>query len=359
MEEEKKDRGEIHTPGFPYPGHFSYPPSVPEGEEEEIDLYELFQVLVRRKSAIIIIVLLGTFVGLCIALFSPNVYRSYAIIQPSEAPKYSGLSSLGALSSLGELAGISMPAATGTAEIITLLKAQQVREEMIKKYNLLPILFPDKWDPKKKDWKEPEKGISWFLKNLISLPRTLLSGLTEKIHKPPSTQNATNTNPYIPDIDDGLQRLKTLYSISQDRKLGTIKISADFYDPKLASWMVEILLQTLKDYITREAIITAEKNLEMLRKELPKVGDPILRQKLQNLMAKNIETKVMAKVNREFAFKILEYPRPSKKRYKPQRSLIVMVSFVSSLFLGIFLAFFQEYLSNIKEKRSKKEEIDS
>ncbi len=355
MEEESKnkDKFESHTSGAPCAGYFPYPP-YPH-EEEEIDLYELFQVLVRRKKIIFLIIILGTFLGLCIALFSPNVYRSYAIIQPSEAPKYP---SLGPLSSLGELAGISMPTSAGTAEIITLLKAQQVREEMIKKYNLLPILFPDKWDPEKKEWKKPKKGISWFIKNLLFLPRTLLSGLAEKIHKSPSTRAGT-TNSYIPDIDDGLQKLKSVYSISQDRKLGTIKISADFYDPKLASWMVEILLQTLKDYISREAIITAEKNLEMLREELPKVGDPLLRQKLQTLMAKNIETKVMAKVNRDFAFKILEYPRPPDKRYKPKRSLIVMVSLVSSVFLGIFLAFFQEYLSNIKKKKNREEETDS
>jgi hypothetical protein len=266
---------------------------------------------------------------------------------------------LGALGALGQIAGLSMPASAGTAEIITLLKAKHVREEMIKKYNLLPVLFPDLWDAERKQWKPPEGGVGSTLKKFFSLPRMMLSGLAERIHGNPSgpgQKKVSKEEPFAPDINQALRKLEGVYSISQDKKLGTIIVSADFYDPELSAWLVEILLQTLKDYVSREAILTAEKNLELLQEELPKIGDPLLRQKLQELIAKNLETKVMAKVNREFVFKILEPPRPPDRRFKPQRSKIVMVSLVSSLFLGVFLAFFREYVEKVREKHRRKPE---
>jgi len=352
MEEEKKEtqepKKETIAPGASYSPYFPYPSPPPP--PQEIDLYELFLILLKRKKIIFLITFLGCFLGICIALFSPNIYRAQAIIMPTETPK---MPNLGALGTLGQLAGLSIPVSANTAELITLLKADHVREEMIKKYNLLPILFPDRWDPIHKKWKPPEQGFFSIIKKVLFFPKNLFSILAEKLHKTSYTKKETKENPFAPTIDDALRKLNSIYSISQDKKLGTIVVSADFYDPELSAWLVKILLQTLKDYISREAIITAEKNLEILKKELPKVGDPLLRQKLQELIAKNIETKVMAKVNREFVFKILEPPRPPDRRFKPKRTLIVMVSFVSSLFLGIFLAFFLEYVEKVKEKRTK------
>jgi hypothetical protein len=185
----------------------------------------------------------------------------------------------------------------------------------------------------------------------LNLPRQFLSNLVQQVHSLPAQAGKNkNKKDNVPTIDDGIRALDDVYNISQDKKLGTLKVSADFYDPSKAAWLVEILLQTLKDYMSSEAIVTAEKNLAILHQELPRTADPLLRQKLQTLIAQNLERKVMAKVNREFAFKILDPPFVPDRKFKPKRAQIVMVSLVSSLFLGIFLAFFREYLQSVREQ---------
>ena len=330
-------------PGCPQP--WPYPPVI---EEDEIDLYQLFLTLKKRKTIVILTTIIGLFLGLCVAIFSPDIYRSTAIIMPTGGQKVPNLGSLGALAGL---AGIEMPASASTSEIITLLQTRKLRQILIQKHNLLPIIFYDKWDEEKNTWKKSDKDRGFSIAQIINLPRKLLSNLVKKVH---STQNKaiqqnTKAND-IPTIDDCLRQLEGIYHIEQDKKLGTIKVSADFYDPVRAAWLLDILLQTLKDYMSTEAIVTAEKNLDILHKELPRTADPILRQKLQTLIAQNLERKVMAKVNREFAFKVLDPPFVPDQKYKPKRTLIVMVSLVTSLFLGIFLAFFREFIQNMRNR---------
>jgi uncharacterized protein involved in exopolysaccharide biosynthesis len=55
----------------------------------------------------------------------------------------------------------------------------------------------------------------------------------------------------------------------------------------------------------------------------------------------------------QVAFQVVDPPYiPDKRKpYKPKKLLILIVSFVSGLFLGIFGAFFKEWLDNIKENK--------
>nr|WP_289510089.1 Wzz/FepE/Etk N-terminal domain-containing protein [Desulfovulcanus ferrireducens] len=318
---------------------------MPPVPPEETDFYSYFLILKKRKLSIFIITFLGLLLGLYVAVFSPNIYRSTAIIIPTGNGKGSNL---GPLSALRGLAGLNMPGSAGTSEIITLLQTRQLREVLIKEYELLPVLFFERWDEEKKSWKKGEEG--FLLDNVLKFPRQFLSYLVQRARSLPAEAGKDKKKNDGPSVNDGIRALNSIYSITEDKRVGTIKISADFHDPAKAAWLSKILLQTLKDYMSSEAIVTAEKNLANLHQELPSTTDPLLRQKLQTLIAQNLERKVMAKVNREFAFKILDPPYVPDRKFKPKRSQIVMVRLVGSLIFGIFLAFFREYLQSVREQ---------
>jgi len=60
----------------------------------------------------------------------------------------------------------------------------------------------------------------------------------------------------------------------------------------------------------------------------------------------------MAKIEeakKGITFQVIDRAIPPKKGIKPKRRLNVMLAGVVSLFAGIFLIFFLEYLSNLKE----------
>ncbi|HLA50198.1 MAG TPA: GNVR domain-containing protein, partial [Thermodesulfovibrionia bacterium] len=78
------------------------------------------------------------------------------------------------------------------------------------------------------------------------------------------------------------------------------------------------------------------------------ISDPLIRTKIYSLIAQQIETSMMAEVKENFAFKIIDPPRAPDKRIKPNRSRRVMISFMVSLFAGIFIAFLREYIEKAK-----------
>lgn len=60
------------------------------------------------------------------------------------------------------------------------------------------------------------------------------------------------------------------------------------------------------------------------------------------------------KINNFFILNVIEKPLSVEKPVKPKRKLIIAVSGVSSLFIGVFLAFFLEWLNSVKESRVSK-----
>ncbi len=319
------------------------PPSPPYYyEEDEIDLLELWGVIWKRRRMIVTLVFLATILSIVISIYMPNIYRSSAVILPAKSGKMPSLG-IGLLGPISEM--IPIPTSSSSSEIISRLKSRELYERLIQKYNLLPVLFYKIWDPEKKTW--IKKGFS--IKSIVFYPMKIMSKLANR--GKPGFGNSTEEG--IPTIDDGIRKLRKMVNVQQDRKLGTITVSVDFEDPVIATKILSWILKELKDAMTDQAIDIAQRTIKALEEQLPKVSDPLIKQKIYNLMAKQVETISLAKVSENFAFKIIDRPRVPDKKYKPKRSLIVVVSFVSSLFLAIFLAFFLEYLEKAKEKRKQ------
>jgi len=291
------------------PNHFCSPSPF---EEDEIDLVELWHIIWKRRRLITTLVIFVTLTTIAVSLLMKNIYRSEAVILPLES---SPAGKLGEFAGLAAIAGMSLPVSSTTAEIKARLSSRMLYARIIQKYSLLPLLFPDKWDPRKHCWKNPENH---------------------------------------PTIEDGIRSLRqSLVHVSVDRKTESITISVDFPDPQVASRLVQYILKELREIMARDAEARAERTLRELERTLPRVADPLIQQKIYTLMAQQIETISLAKATESFAFKVIDPPRVPDKKYKPKRALMTAVAFVSSLFLGIFLAFFLEYIENVRQRSSK------
>ena len=380
-------------------------------EDDEIDLYELWLVLKKRKK--IIFITLGVIFTLTLlyAFLAPKVYRSQATIMPLGGEnKGGGLASL-----IGGF--VPLPAGQSGLTCEAVLNSRLIRERIVEDLNLLPILFKDKWDPENKRWKLKE-----------------------------------GENP--PTVFDGANALGKLLSTSSDKKTGVITINSDFpEDPVLAYKIANSALKNLDKILNEKAFTLAKKyriyieeRLEEAKKrineleklyiqftegkikkvpllsgnekvELGKLKGKLIAEKqklklmqdrqdisqeeIQQQMRKisNLETKIKnitQKINGDFvsapeyqfnlmklqseiaiarglyealvqeyelakaqemkeqvAFQVIDPPFIPKKPYKPKRKLILVVGLVSGLFVGVFVAFFVEWLDNIK-KRNKK-----
>ena len=201
--------------------------------------------------------------------------------------------------------GISAPASSSMSEIVNLLKSNVLKEEVIKKHNLLLVFFEEK----------------------------SLRGKSEdqKIWK-------------------GIRYLKDTLKVGPNQKDNSIQVSMQFKDPKISADIVNYTLLELTNHMSNEARRVADTNKQYLESQIDKTADPFIKTKIYALIAQQIETAMMAEVKENFAFKILDPPRTPDKKIKPKRTQMAIIAFLVSLFLGIFVAFGNEYWRNHRER---------
>jgi uncharacterized protein involved in exopolysaccharide biosynthesis len=270
-----------------------------------------------------------------------NIYQAKAVITPiTSKDSGAGVGTLSALAlQFGALPGIVLPGGSSAAEIVNLLKSNILREKVMERYQLLPVLFYEEWDAEKKDWK---RGIS--LNPLVYL------GKLVKAISPGEPQGVAKKDTGVPDVWDGLRTLDSIVKVNQNIKENIIIITVDYYDPEMAAKMVEYFLTTLTDHMSSEARRVATINQKYLEEQLGKTADPLIKQKIYNLIAQQLETSMMAEVKENFAFKVIDPPRVPDKKIKPKRIQMALLSFVVSIFMGVFLAFLMEYYEKAKRK---------
>jgi uncharacterized protein involved in exopolysaccharide biosynthesis len=315
------------------------PVNIVTENEDEIDLLELAKIIWKGKKLIIWIVVIFTLATAAYSLTMANIYTAKAVLKPVSSKEGSGrISSLASqFGGLANMAGIAMPNATSSTELVSLLKSNVLKKSIIERYDLLPVMFPKQWDKEKKTWKKKDSGFSLN-------PLVLISKIK------PAQSAADKKEPGVPDMWDGIRALDAKVKIEYNLKEDIITIAVNFSDPDMAARIANYYIITLNDYMSSEARRTANINKEYLEKQLRETNDNIIQQKIYNLIADKIETTMMAEVKENFAFKVLDPPMAPDMKSKPQRGQMVIIAFIMSLFLGVFVVLFRDYLKKIKAK---------
>ncbi len=280
-------------------------------EEDEINLLDLLMVLVRHKTFIVCIVLLTGIAAIFYSLRMTNIYRSEATISPREEEK----SSTGLLSALGGIGGtvaegLGLGSGGSLKKLDLVLNSRNLTARVLEKYNLMPIFFSDRWDEKKKEW---------------------------RTDRPPTLQ-------------DGQKAMKGLLTVKEQTSKNAIMIGFDYKDPKTAKKIVDYYLTELSETLREEVLHDAAENKRFFEKQINRTSDPLLKEKIYSLLAREIEKETFARAQKYFSFQVLDPPivPDINKRIKPKRRLICILSVVVAFFIAIFLAFLREYIQNLK-----------
>jgi uncharacterized protein involved in exopolysaccharide biosynthesis len=318
-------------------------------KEDEINLLEYWRVIWKRRKLIGYIVAATVVLTAVYSLTMTNIYQARAVITPVGAKDGGGGGLAASLAQqFGGLPGIAMPGSSSATEIVNLLKSNILREKVIAQHNLMPVLFSSQWDAKQQRWKASEGGFSLN-------PLVWVSSLIKLVTPAPTpTADARKKQPGVPDTWDGLRALDGIVKVNSNIKEGTIVITADYSDPDLAAKFVEYFMISLTDHMSSEARRVAQINMKYLEGQLGATADPFIKQKIYNLIAQQIETSMMAEVKENFAFKITDPPKAPDMKIKPKRAQMVMIAFIMALFMGVFVAFFLEYLEKQNIMKSLK-----
>jgi len=292
-------------------------------EEDEIDLYELWLILKKRfkwLAGTLLVFILGTLIYLFI---TPPIYRTQAVIYPLSF-KTSAITT-----SLTQ----SILTSVTFADVKDVLNSFELKKRIIEKLNLMPLLFPSQWDEERKRWKNPKEA---------------------------------------PTILQGVEKLSELIAVSSKRNSQVLTLSVEFPSkPEMAYLIAKTALQEARRTTTELNLSVLKQYESFIRKKIQSVKEQ-LRQLANNPEGKNnpeleilkshlaqlhqlYETTKLLEIKAKTPFQVISPPYVPDKRepYKPKKLLILSVAIVSGLFLGVFLAFFVEWLDSVRNRKDE------
>ena len=307
-------------------------------EEDEIDLRELFATITKNWWRIFLLSFLITSLAIVYALKLPNVYKSETIlIMKGDG----GKSSLGGASALAAMAGISLGGGGAGIDVAglfsTLITDYKFNKDLIRKYNL------------------NHKLNDYTIKNNL-----VFASVGAKLRD--------TIDEYLPKKEEILDQeeqtfktfkaLKEILSTSKDKESGNIVLSATFKDRFVAKELVNIYLMEMSNYIKQLDFKELNDQMEYYESELASTNSIDLKSNLNELISSLIKKKVLSQTGDFYMVKQMTKAQVPyiKDKVKPKRALIVIVAFITSIILGIFLVFFREFLQNSKEPEKIKRE---
>lgn len=293
-----------------------------EFEDDEIDLLELWDILVAKWRWVAGCTGLAAITAVVVSLQMTPIYRAEAVlISADDSGSKSGMSSLAAqFGGIADLAGVNLGGGSGKSEAIGTLNSRTLAEEFIKQKNLMPILFEDAWDKAAKKWKsdDPKK---------------------------------------IPTLNGAYELWKkSILSTTEDKKTGLITVAVEWEDRMLAAEWANEIVQRANHTMRSRAIAEAQGSIDFLSKELQKTSVVETQQAIYRLLESNYKTTSIANAREQYAFKVIDpaVPADENRRIRPKRTLIVLLATLAGGFVGVLAVFMHHGWLGMKQRRSAK-----
>ncbi|MGH8260229.1 MAG: Wzz/FepE/Etk N-terminal domain-containing protein [Steroidobacteraceae bacterium] len=268
--------------------------------DESVDLRAIGLKLLANPLWIIIGVIAFAAVFEVIAIWTRPIYRATTIVAPA-SPEGEVSSAAGVSGALGGLAaGLGLgPKDEETEESLAVLRSRQFTEAFLSQRNLLPELFPSKWDAKSQRWKNSQEG---------------QPTLAEAYH-------------YFD---------KRIRSISEDPKSGLVTIQIDWTNQKEAAEWANGMIGQLNDEMRQRAITQADASMKFLENEVQSAGTVEERTAIAHLMETQVRRRMLAHVTRDYSFRVVDRAIASdgERPIWPRKALMLALGATFGLIVG-------------------------
>jgi uncharacterized protein involved in exopolysaccharide biosynthesis len=244
------------------------------------------------------------------ALLATEWYQAEVVLTRTGTKDTQGLTSMlgnlgGGLGALAGLAGISLGAAK-TSEPLGVLRSREFARQFIEEQGLLHVLLYKDWDAKAGHWKESN----------------------------PKKQ---------PDIRDAVRYFhRHVLSVQEDKKSGLVNVDVEWKDAEAAATWANIIVQRLNEQMRTRALAEAQANVDYLRNELAQTNVVPVEQAVSKLLEAEMQKVMIARGNKQYAFRVVDPAEVPKWRSWPKRTVVVALGVLLGGLLGVVAVFVRE-----------------
>ena len=298
----------------------------PNDFDDEIDLRELFYVLLEGKWIIVSLTAFASTVGVIYSLYLPNIYESKALIVPVNSS--SGISgALGSYSGLAGLAGISLPSGgdkSNSAKAIKKISSLSFFEN-----NILPnIYLPDLMAVK--SWNSKTNTLAFDESIYNTSSNTWVRGFSYPKQQIPSAQESFTV-------------FKTHLIISEDKKSGFTSLSIKHQSPYIAKQWAELVINEVNAFYRQQDKSESERAVSYLNQKISITGLSEIKEVLAQLLQEEIKKLTLIEANQSYVFDYIDPPAVMEQKSDPKRSLICIFSALLGGILSILIVLIRHY----------------
>ena len=296
----------------PLSGYFLLVP--PQQADDVIDVRGVLRLIAAAWKPLALTALACGLVTAGLSLTMRNWYRADVLVSPvvpDSLNQHSGLET--ELGGIASIVGVELPGEGGKkAEAYATLISRGFAREFITSQNLMPILFADKWDANTHNWR---KGVE------------------------------------APTLEGGIKKFSSsVRTVAQDKKTGLVKITVDWYSPDLAAAWANRTVEMVNDKLRTAAISDADRSIDYLNKELAKTNVVEMQNAIYRVMEEQVNTAMLANVQREYAFKVIDPAVAPVQKYGPHRSILTLAGAGVGFFIGVIVLYFRRVARSPKDK---------
>lgn len=278
------------------------PPEVAQGDSTLGSMPAILALVHRARVGVILIfvVVLGS--ALAFALSWPKTYRAQ-VVMSIVTPESGGLGGLlgqfGGLASLAGMGGLSL-GRSNTTEPVAVLSSREFAARFIQENDLMPTLFPRRWDAEAKRWKSDD-------------PRK------------------------IPTLGDGVKKFTgSVRRVNIDEETGLVVLTVDWRDREKAARWANAMVARANREMRERAIAEAQKSIEYLNAEAAKSDVQPLRDAIYRVVETQVKTIMLARVREDYAFRVIDPAMvpDANKHHWPRGSIVMGVALLVAMLLA-------------------------
>jgi capsule polysaccharide export protein KpsE/RkpR len=285
-------------------------------------LAEIISTIWNSKLLIISITFIGIFITLFLAIYTPNIYKSTAVLLPISSDN--SLSSKIGASPLTSLVGISIPSNTAdkSQEAIRRLNSLDFfSKSFLPEINLKDLMALKRWDA--------DNNILIYNSKIYDDNKNVW------IKNKPSSQEA-------------FEVYKQIINIKEDTKTPFIEISINHLSPLLAKEWLEIIIKNINESIRSYDEKATLDYLNFLSNYYENSKKQSMRDVISKLQESQMQSLMMAsRKSNDYVFKFIDPPVVPEFKFWPNRFIIVCIGSILSFVIALLLVLVINYRHNL------------
>lgn len=294
-------------------------------ERSRIDLRELALIVLRGWK--IVACTIGVFLILAIIDLhsAPSILAIKMVVTPVQGSSDQSSTRANSLSSLAQLAGLSLGPSGGQSmsqfrTYIDSLRSRDLADEIAKNPEIMRYIFWRDWDAQAQTWREPRPTLSEWVN------RTFM-GLLGVRRTPWQAPNGARLQEYFA----GPGGIGILQDIKRP-DLATIEY--DSSDPEFAIKLLNTVNKAADNHLRRKALLRATQYIDYLSRELNTVTVAEHRQAIMQALSEQEKFKMSASSAAPYAAEVFDSPSASITPVWPRPFQAYELAIIKGLFVG-------------------------